>query len=77
MFLGGSVSLPILEMTAHFICNMGDEVRFHWQFEKGGTSLLDKLVMRLTDLFIHVLNYCGCWLELHFMVQALAGGLVV
>ena len=64
MFLGGSVSLPILEMTAHFICNMGDEVQFYWQFEKGGTSLLDKLVglldklvgMRLADLFIHVQN---------------------
>ena len=69
--------MPICEMTAHFIRYMGDEVQFYRQSEKGGTSLLDKLVMRLADLFIHVQNYSGCWLELRFMVQALAKGLVV
>ena len=77
MFLGGTISLPIWEMTAHFIRNMGEEVQFYWKFEKGGTSLLDKLVMRLADIYIHVQNYSGCWLELRFMVQTLAGGLVV
>ena len=36
--------MPIWEMMAHFIRNMGDEVQFYWQFEKGGTSLLDRFI---------------------------------
>ena len=48
----------------------------YWQFGTGGTTLLGKF-RRLVEFFIYVHNYAGGWLEFHFMVHALPGGLVI
>ena len=60
-FRGETIFLSVLERRSHFIGNPREEAPFNWVYLRDGGRWI----------------FAGCWLELHFMVQALFGGLVV
>ena len=66
-------------MVLVFFGNFGEEAPFYWLIVTGGAISLGKFGRRLVDrgFFIYVQNYAGGWLEFHFMVHALSGGLVI
>ena len=63
----------------HFIGNFGEEAPFYWLIERGGDILFGKVWEEVGrwSFFIYVQNCAGGWLEFHFMVHALPGGLVI
>ena len=63
---GGTILLVILERKHHFIGYFREEAPFYWVYLGEGWW----------SVFIFVQDYAGGWLEFHFMVNALPGGLV-
>ena len=61
------MSFLVKRRRPHFIGYLSGEAPFYWV--NSGVSW--------RTLFIYVQNYAGGWLEFHFMVHALPGGLVI
>ena len=64
---GGAILLVILERRPHFIGLFREEAPFYWVNLGGGWW----------GFFIYVQNHAGGWLEFHFMLLVLPGGLVI
>ena len=64
---GGIILLVILERRPHFTGYFREEAQFYWVKLGGGWW----------SFLIYVQNYAVGWLEFHFMVHVLPGGLII